>query len=325
MRQLYDITLKDIIKDIPIVFLELLTGYREGKFIDTHFPDVKHRRPDLLIELPDGTIFHLELQSINDRLICLRMLQYFYYIYEYYGKEPEQVLLYVGSKPLRMSGKIELKKLKYVYEVKDIREIDCSKLLESSKPEDVLLSVLCRMNDTEKTVKEIVRRLMYLGEKDRKDYVEKLLNLSRLRGITLLVKEEVERQMPITIDINKDELYLEGRRKGLFEGKKKGLVVGERKGIIKGKKEGLIEGKKEGLVEGKKEGLVEGKKEGLVEGKKEGLVEGIEALIEFQYKEQGRTLINGLKAVTSLEKLEAFKELLKKAASIEELSTFLNK
>ncbi|KJR41220.1 hypothetical protein MCHI_002881, partial [Candidatus Magnetoovum chiemensis] len=52
MSQLYDIILKKTIKNIPRKFLKLLTGFEDGKFLDTKFQTVQHREPDMVIELP---------------------------------------------------------------------------------------------------------------------------------------------------------------------------------------------------------------------------------------------------------------------------------
>ncbi|MBF0553272.1 MAG: hypothetical protein HQK96_01800 [Nitrospirae bacterium] len=56
MHQKYDITLKDLLKDIPKVFLKLLTGYETGKFIDVQFPDIQLREADLVLEVTDGKL-----------------------------------------------------------------------------------------------------------------------------------------------------------------------------------------------------------------------------------------------------------------------------
>jgi hypothetical protein len=66
MAHEYDYTLKELFKAIPVKLLKLLTGYENVKFLDMKFPDIKLREPDFVIELPDGNIFHLELQSHND-------------------------------------------------------------------------------------------------------------------------------------------------------------------------------------------------------------------------------------------------------------------
>ncbi|MBF0566902.1 MAG: hypothetical protein HQK89_16880 [Nitrospirae bacterium] len=101
MHQQYDITLKDIIKDVPVNFLKLLTGFNTGKFIDAQFPDVRMRLPDLIIETPDGSLEHLEIQSNNERMLG-RMYLYSGLIFNQHKIMPHQTLLYVGNAPVRM-------------------------------------------------------------------------------------------------------------------------------------------------------------------------------------------------------------------------------
>ena len=214
----YDYTLKDLFKDIPSTLLELLTGFSEGKFLDIQFPEIKCRQPDLLLELPDSTIFHLELQSSYDSSMLLRMLEYHFLIYQQHGREAKQLLLYVGDETAEFENTVNLNSLQYSYEVVDIKDIDCMYLLESDKPEDVVLAILCKTDDPERTVRRILEKLSVLPEKKRRDYILKLLNLSHLRKLDFLVQEEVKK-MPITIDMEESLLFKQGEAKGQTAGK----------------------------------------------------------------------------------------------------------
>jgi hypothetical protein len=208
----YDYTLKDLFKDIPSALLQLLTGFKDGKFLDIQFPDIKYRQPDLLLELPDGTIFHLEFQSSYDQSMLLRMLEYHFLIFQQHGKEAKQLLLYVGEEPAEFENKINLTRLQYSYGVQDIKDIDCMSLLESDKPEDIVLAILCKTDEPQRTIRRILEKLASLPEKTRKDYILKLLNLSRLRKLDFLIQEEVKK-MPITIDIQESFLFKQGETK----------------------------------------------------------------------------------------------------------------
>ena len=188
----YDYTLKDLFKDIPSTLLKLLTGFREGKFLDIQFPEIKCRQPDLLLELPDSTIFHLELQSSYDSTMLLRMLEYHFLIYQQHGREAKQLLLYVGDELAEFENAINLTSLQYSYEVQDIKDIDCMYLLESDKPEDIVLAILCKTDEPKRTVRRILEKLSVLPEKTRRDYILKLLNLSHLRKLDFLIQEEVK-------------------------------------------------------------------------------------------------------------------------------------
>ncbi|MBF0344889.1 MAG: hypothetical protein HQL06_11740 [Nitrospirae bacterium] len=229
MRQKFDIALKDIIKDVPRTFLKLLTGYDSGKFIDIQFPDIQLRQPDIVIEAPDGNIIHLEVQSTNEKIMLERMFLYAGFIYNQHKKLPIQIVLYVGNRPLKMANSVESDMIRYAYRLRDIREIDCSQLLVSNAPEDVLLAILCKTDDVEGAIKKILDRFYLMPPKERENYIRKLLYLSELRMLYTKVKAEVM-NMPITIDIEDSKVF-----KDVF---------------IKGKREGKLEGKLEGMLEG---------------------------------------------------------------------------
>ncbi|KJR42607.1 hypothetical protein MCHI_001489 [Candidatus Magnetoovum chiemensis] len=234
MSQLYDITLKKTIKNIPKRFLRIFTGFEEGRFLDTQFPTVQNRRPDIVIELPDNSIYHFELEAKNEKDMEWRVHDYYSLIYQEFRRKTRQIVLYVGEEPLRMKDRIHHDTLLFSYTIKDIRDINCSQLLESNNPDDALLSILCQMDDPAATLRAIRERFTVLPEKEQKDYIVGLKNLARLRGLTALVIKEVEKKMPITIDISMDEAYLQGREEGLLEGQQKGLLEGQQKGLIEG-------------------------------------------------------------------------------------------
>ncbi|MEO5357893.1 MAG: hypothetical protein H7844_11430 [Nitrospirae bacterium YQR-1] len=272
--------------------MKILTGFDTAKFLDVQFPSVTYRQPDLLVELPDETLFHMEMQAQNARDMDCRELEYLYLIYCEFRKSIRQLVLYVGDEKVNMRNEIKMPGLHFTYRIIDIRTIDCRDLLESDDPGDNILAILCKTEDADGTIKGILAKLYELPPDEREDYILKLLTLSRLRGLTKSVKREVKK-MPVTIDITKDELYLDGVEKGLFEGE------------LRGKRDGLLEGE--------------------LRGKREGLLEGIEGMLELKFGYSGLELMNMVKAINTIDKLEAFKNLIKKAGSVDELKVFLVK
>ncbi|MEO5357658.1 MAG: hypothetical protein H7844_10220 [Nitrospirae bacterium YQR-1] len=89
--------------------------------------------------------------------------------------------------------------------------------------------------------------------------------------------------MPITIDFADSDIYKEGVEKGLFEGKLEGLLEGQRKGLL----------------------------------------EGIEGMLELKFGLAGLNMMNMVRAINKMDKLEEFKNLIKKAGSVDELKEFL--
>jgi hypothetical protein len=276
MHQKYDITLKDILKDIPKVFLKLLTGYETGKFVDAQFPDIQLREPDLVLEVKDGKLIHFEIQSRNEKIMLEREYLYSGLIYNQHKKLPIQIVLYVGNEPMNMQNHMEGEGVSFSYRLVDIREIDCSQLLQSDSPEDIVLAILCGTKDVDATIRKILDKLSVLPPKEREGYIRKLLYLSDLRKLYPKVKMEVSK-MPITIDVRDSDIFKEG-----------------------------IE-------------------EGLIKGKEEGLIEGIELGLELKHGSAGLELMNMVRVIGSVEKLEELKNLIKTAASVNELKGFLVK
>ncbi|MBF0567601.1 MAG: hypothetical protein HQK95_01920 [Nitrospirae bacterium] len=285
MRQKYDITLKDLLKDIPKVFLKLITGYETGKFIDVQFPDIQLREPDLVFEVEDGKLLHFEIQSRNENVMMARMYLYSGFIYNQNKKLPVQIVLYVGNEPINMQNHMEGEGVNYSYKLIDIREIDCSQLLESDCPEDIVLAILCKTGDVDATIRKILDKLSILPPKEREGYIRKLLYLSDLRKLYPKVKMEVSK-MPITIDVKDSDIF------------------------------------QEGLIEGLMEGKIKGKEEGFLEGERKGLLEGIELGLELKYGSAGLELMNMVRAIDSIDKLEEFKNLIRKTGSVDELKGF---
>ncbi len=280
MHQHYDLTLKKLLKDIPVELLKILTGFDTGKFLDIALVNIQNRFPDLIIELPDSSILHIEIQSASDGTMLMRMYLYSALIFSQYRKLPRQIVLYVGNKPHNMENKIGT----YSYEIIDIRNINCSELLLSDKPEDIVLALLCKSENMDVTISKIVEKLSTLPVKTRNDYFVKLLSLAELRKLSEKVNQEVKK-MPITIDVRESALFKEGLTEGLLEGERKGLLEGERKGLL----------------------------------------EGIELGLELKFGLIGLELMNMVRVINTVDKLEVFKNLIKKAGSVNELKEFLGK
>jgi len=177
----YDRTLRELFQNAPKALIKLLVNKEIKEVLETSFPKVEERRVDLLTRLKDNTLFHLEIQSINDTLMPKRMLKYASLIYENYDEFPQQMVLYVGNRDIKIKSKIKKKNLRYNYEVKDIREFDCSKLIESDDITDNIMAILCNIKDIDKLFAKLQEKLLNLESKKREDYLRKLFYLLRLR------------------------------------------------------------------------------------------------------------------------------------------------
>ena len=223
-----DISLRDVIGSLPHKFIYILTHKKGIELLDTSLPKVKDKRADLIVLLEDKSIFHLEIQTFNDSNMAYRMLEYFFLIKEkYHNENIFQMVLYVGDKKLKMQNNINLKNLKFNYSLKNIKEINCEEMINSDDLDDKILAVLCNIKNEDKYLNNILQILLKLDYNKRKDYILKLLSLSRYRPkindkLLNLIKEEV---MPITIELKNDPYFKQGLQQGLQEGELKGKIT----------------------------------------------------------------------------------------------------
>ncbi|EDP73152.1 hypothetical protein HG1285_08971, partial [Hydrogenivirga sp. 128-5-R1-1] len=157
------------------------------------------------------------LQTQNDKNMPFRMLEYYLLLKQRYPNKPiKQMVLYVGDGKPNMPNFLETDKLKFNYELKDIKEIECKELLESDNLEDKILAVLCKVKDFEKYIFSLIDELLKLPEKQRADYIRKLLIALNYRPklkekLTLIMEE---RDMPLTITeemIRNDPFFKKGK------------------------------------------------------------------------------------------------------------------
>ncbi|MEO5360185.1 MAG: hypothetical protein H7843_07010 [Nitrospirota bacterium] len=131
----------------------------------------------------------------------------------------------------------------------------------------------------------------------RGKYIRQVEVLSQLRDLQEDVCKKAE-AMALVYDLERDVRFKQGRERGLLEGEQRGI---ER---------------------GKIEGNEEGKQEGLLAGERKGLLEGIELGLELKFGSAGLELMNMVRAIPTVDKLEGFKNLIKKADSADELKGF---
>ena len=89
--------------------------------------------------------------------------------------------------------------------------------------------------------------------------------------------------------------------------------------IEKGKITGRMEGRMEGREEGRAEGAIEGERKGRIEG----LIEAIEIGLELKYGVNGLRLLERIRKIAVIEKLESIKEAVKISKNMEEIEKLL--
>jgi len=230
----YDRTLRELFQDIPKGLIKLLSNKEAVELLETQFPKVEQKEADLVVKLDDDSIFHLEIQSSNNAIMPKRMLQYALLIESVHKKFPIQCVLYVGDQNIKIKNHIKTKNIDYKYDVKNIKEIDCSALIESENINDNILAILCNIKDKgalDKLLSRLTKKLTTLENKKRENYLRKIFYLLRLRPTLyqeIYKKKKEELKMPFVIEKTRDPLY------------KEGMEIGIEKGIEKGKEEERI-------------------------------------------------------------------------------------
>jgi len=229
--------------------------------LDPSFPSVKERRADLLLEVENPStsssmnvsILHVEVQSTNDISMPHRMLEYRLLTKDKYpGKKIQQIVLYIGDEPCKISSSLEEEGLVYRYRVIDIREIPCDVLLESGRVEDLVIAFLCKITDKDELFKKLRAKLEHLDPEEKADFLAKILTIlglrPKLKKEVLSFVREVTR-MPITVRLEKElvenfpvigDLVKQGIQEGIQQGIQQGLQQGRIEGVIEGKQEDLI-------------------------------------------------------------------------------------
>ena len=223
--QQFDTTLKKLFQTLPSRLIELVMGAQPIELVTIELPSVKQRRADVAYRLPDGQLHQFELQSDNDDEMDQRMLEYYALFWRQDKQPPVQHVLYVGSAPLKMTGRVEHTHLQYNYEVIDIREFDAELLASSEYLSDNLMAVLCHNGTEPAIVQQILRKIALLPERQGMDCLEQLLILSLLRKAETIVIKEY-RNMSLELNIE-DSPFL----RGIFlKGEKRGIKIGEKRG-----------------------------------------------------------------------------------------------
>ncbi len=219
----YDTTLQTLFHAPPQQLLRLLIGGQAQEMLTVEYPTVRMRRPDLVVRLTDGRLYHLELQSDNDSTMPWRMLEYYGLLYQHYTPQPLQQVLYVGASRMTLATQIDHTSLVFEYDAIDIRTLDGVPLLHSPILEDNLLAVLCRDGTSRATVRHILARIAALAGTARSEALTTLLLLAGLRQAQPLIHEEAQ-QMALTFNIHNDaflrEIFEEGQQEGQLAGER---------------------------------------------------------------------------------------------------------
>jgi predicted transposase YdaD len=231
----FDLVLKEIFSRAVGKIISIATSEKiEEKLedINREVKLLKSLRPDMLFKAGEK-IFHIEIQPQQDKTLPKRMLLYSVGIEEKFGKEPVQIVLFVGKgNPPPSYFKSEFKTLKF--RVVDWKKINPDEFLKSDKPEEVVLGVLAgKYREKPEVFKKVIRKISKIikNKKELLKYMEDISFLGSLFDVEIKAEP-----MPIQIDIRKTLFYKWGEKRGL----EKGLKEGEKRGKQEGLKEAIL-------------------------------------------------------------------------------------
>ena len=222
----YDAVVKDLFqKDRPTLLGVLAGPAVVREFLNGELPVVEEREADILLGLSDGSLFHIEFQSTNDGHMPFRMGSYGLLAARKYRRNSiRQVVIYMGSAPMRMKDRLDLGGIQVAYRLVDIREFEASELMMSDNPGDVALALLARGG--EERLGDIIRRACELPEIERNRVLTQMGILAGLRQMSERFTMEV-RTMGVYVEIEKNAFLREIRDSARSEGRSEGKSEGK--------------------------------------------------------------------------------------------------
>lgn len=218
----YDAVVKDLVQRDPSFILDAcLAGRKIRGFLNVEFALVEERIADLLIELDDGAILHIEFQSDNHPAMPYRMGIYGLLAAEKYrGRTLEQVVIYLGQGPMSMPASLVIGGIRLEYRLMDIREFNALELLRTGRAGDYALALLA--SGGIEHMRQVLEQANRLPEPDRRRVFAQMSLLVGLRGASETFRMEIK-IMGVYIEIEENvvlkDIYDAGMEKGRQEGR----------------------------------------------------------------------------------------------------------
>ena len=189
---------------------------------------------DLLARLADGSLRHVELQKKNEADIGRRQAEYYVGFHRLLNEHVEQILLYVGREPLRMSPVWETPSMRHEFVILDIRDFDGEPLVASEDWGDNILALLTRV-DQERVLQRVQAQLRKLKGEEQETAARLLVIVSGIIGLEQAVVERLH-----MIDIMENKVLGPAIRMG--EAKMLKMQLEERFGPLPGETVLTIDG-----------------------------------------------------------------------------------
>ena len=194
-------------------------------------PDDLHqtieRKPDFLKKVlhpneADNYILHFEFQTKDDDEMLERMLEYYAMLYRKYRIPVKQYVFFIGEGMSKMKSHLFHNTLSFRYELINTSDVDYHLFLNSSIPEEVLLTVLgdFRQDKADAVLAAIVTKLGQLVPRSLrlKRYIKQLEILSNLRNLQQLTIN-ISEKMALVYDLETDVRFKQGVERGIEQGR----------------------------------------------------------------------------------------------------------
>ncbi len=207
---------------IPLIQFQLNIDITRYEALEFKMSRTREREVDFLYKIFDKngkeSILHLEFQTKNDKEMLARIQEYHALIYRKHKFPIRHIVIYLGRRKSTMKNKLEPHLIFSGFDIINITAIDPDQLISTQVPEMVIMALLAdfKKDKLEKILHDIVEKLKSLV--DSKDlmskYINQLLILARIRNLQMIISQKLD-NMPISYDIEKDGLYLQGIEKGI--------------------------------------------------------------------------------------------------------------
>ncbi len=224
MAQDYDVSLKLLFHHSRGLVAQRLFGGPVVEWVDIEQPKVTNIRVDLLARLAGGSLRHVELQKKNEADIGRRQAEYYVGFHRLLNEHVEQILLYVGREPLRMSPVWETPSMRHEFVILDIRDFDGEPLVASEDWGDNILALLTRV-DQERVLQRVEAQLRKLKGEEQETAARLLVIVSGIIGLEQAVVERLH-----MIDIMENKVLGPAILKG--EAKMLKMMIEERFGPL---------------------------------------------------------------------------------------------
>ena len=226
------------------------------------------------------------MQARNDPEIGFRELDYYVGFQRLLKEHVEQIVLYAGREPLRMTPAFESPSTLHRFRILDVRQMDGEDLLESDDWGDNALALLTRA-DRERVIQVVEARLRRLDGAEQQEAARTFVLISGILGIAGEIGRRLRTDM---IDIMENKVLGPAIRQGIEQG----LEQGRREGIEQGRREGI----EKGMEQGMRQAL-----EVLVKSRFGRLPRWVSAWIDDASQQEIEGLIAGASAAATLEDL----------------------